>query len=672
MSSQITRFPYQDATLSIEQRVEDLLSRMEVEDKAGLMFQPMAPMGSDIDEAGMFGSPSMRKILDRRINHVNILQAPSAREIAEWHNAIQRQALESPLGIPFTISSDPRHSFSDNPAVSLLAGPYSQWPETLGFAALDDPELTERFADTVRREYLATGIRVALHPQLDLATEPRWARANGTFGESAEVASRLGSAYVRGLHGSEFGAESVSAMVKHFPGGGPQLNGEDPHFDYGREQVYPGGQFDLHLQPFLDAFAAGATQVMPYYGMPVGTEYEEVGFGFNKQIITDLLRNQLGFDGIVCSDWGILSRTFWGVESLSFEDRMIKSLDAGIDQWGGEFQPGVLVELVKSGRVDESRLDTSVRRLLREKFCLGLFDNPFVDADAADALVGTTEARAEALAAQTVAQVVLKNKAGVAHLPLSGQPRVYVEGIDPQALAGWANVVTTPGEADVAVIRIDAPWEPRGVPGDIEFFFHAGSLEFHEAALEHLRGVAAVVPTIVDVYLDRPAILAPVAEIASALTVNFGASAEAYIAILFGSGEPKGKLPFDIPSSMAAVEESRPDVPFDTVDPTFRFGDGLRFDDWTPAQRPDPASTTIEVIAPTSRYDLSKTPLKVILKDAQARAILDELLPELPRHPMIAFAKGMPVNTVLGMAAKEAPAGVIEELRSRLTALAPN
>src|ERR1700748_528141 len=124
MTTQTTRFPYQDASLSIDQRVDDLLSRMTLEDKAGLMFQPMAAMGTNFDEPGMFGSPSMRKILDRRINHVNILQAPSAREIAEWHNAIQREAAKSPLGIPFTISSDPRHSFSDNPAASLLAGPY--------------------------------------------------------------------------------------------------------------------------------------------------------------------------------------------------------------------------------------------------------------------------------------------------------------------------------------------------------------------------------------------------------------------------------------------------------------------------------------------------------------------------------------------------------------------
>ena len=663
------RFPYQDASLPIEQRVDDLLSRMTLEDKAGLMFQPMAPLGTDLDEPGMFGSPSMRKIIERRITHANILQGASARELAEWHNAVQRAALDTELGIPFTISSDPRHSFTNNPAAALLSGPFSQWPEFLGFGALDDPELTERFADTVRREYLAVGIRVALHPQIDLATEPRWARASGTFGSSAETTGRLGVAYVRGLQGAEVGPESVAAMAKHFPGGGPQLDGEDPHFDYGREQVYPGGRFELHLQPFRELIAAGVSQLMPYYGMPVGTEYEEVGFGFNKQIITGLLREELGFDGVVCTDWGILSRTFWGVEHLSYEERMLKALDAGVDQFGGEFQPRVLVELVRAGRVEESRLDVSVRRLLREKFRLGLFEHPFVDADAADAIVGAPEAREAGLAAQAASLTLLKND-GAVRLPLSGQPSVYIEGMAPEALAGWANVVPTPEEADLAIVRTSAPWEQRGVPGDIEFFFHAGSLEFHEEELARLRALAARLPLVLGVYLDRPAILAPVAELASALVADFGASDEAFAQVLFGAAEPKGRLPFEIPSSTAAVEVNLPDVPNDTADPTFPFGHGLRFEGWTPAVRPDAATTTSRVAPRFLRYDLS-TSVGTLLADPSARAVLEDLVPELPAHPMIALASGMPVEAVLSLAGDAAPDELLDALRTRLAALQP-
>ncbi|MER7705370.1 glycoside hydrolase family 3 N-terminal domain-containing protein [Kitasatospora sp. NPDC097605] len=573
------RFPYQDPTLTVDQRVEDLLSRLPLEDKAGLMFHPLGNTAA-LDEPGLFGMPSMATFLERRINHFNILWTSSARDLAAWHNHLQRTVLERPLGIPVTISSDPRHSFTDNPATALMAGPFSQWPEPLGFAAVGSPELVRRWADTVRREYLAVGIRVALHPQIDLATEPRWARISTTFGEDADLTSELAVAYVRGLQGEEVGAESVSAMAKHFPGGGPQLNGEDPHFPYGREQVYPGDNFDYHLKPFKAVIDAGVAQMMPYYGMPVGTGHEEVGFGFNKGIITDLLRRRLGYDGIVCTDWAILADKCWGVEELSYEERMLKSLAAGVDQFGGEFRPQVLVDLVRGGKVTEQRVDDSARRLLREKFRLGLFDRPYLDEAAADALVGAAEARAEGLAAQAAASVLLTNAAGgPARLPLApGGLKVYAEGLSAEALGERATLVATPEEADVAVLRLVAPFEPRGEAGSLESFFRAGSLDFPAEETERVRRICDAVPTVIDVYLDRPAILTGLAGCAASLTVNFGAAESAFVKVLFGEERPQGSLPFDLPSSMAAVEASRSDVPFDTADPLFRFGHGLRYE----------------------------------------------------------------------------------------------
>ena len=161
------------------------------------------------------------------------------------------------------------------------------------------------FGDIARQEYRAVGIHVALHPMADLATEPRWARIMHTFGEDAELAARLVAAYIRGFQGDELGPASVACMTKHFPGGGPQQDGEDPHFPYGKDQVYPGGMFEYHLQTFEAAFDAGTAQIMPYYGRPVGTELEEVGFGFNRDVITGLLRERYGFDGVVCTDWGL-------------------------------------------------------------------------------------------------------------------------------------------------------------------------------------------------------------------------------------------------------------------------------------------------------------------------------------------------------------------------------
>jgi len=662
--------PYQDPSLSPAQRAEDLLSRLPLEDKAGLMFQPLAALG-DFDASGPIGYPSTRTLLERRINHFNTLQAPSARELAQWANAVQTEVRKQPFAIPATISSDPRHAFGNNPGTGLAAGPFSQWPEPLGFGALDDPDLTERFGEVVRREYRAVGITLALHPQIDLATEPRWSRTGGTYGQNAATASRLGVAYVRGLQGEQLGPHSVAAMGKHFPGGGPQLDGEDPHFAYGKEQVYPGGLWDMHLQPFKDVLAAGISQIMPYYGVPMATEYEEVGFSFNREIVTDLLRRELGFDGIVCSDWGIIGATPWGVEHLIFEQRMVKALDAGIDQFGGEAIPEILIGLVRSGEVSESRIDESARRLLKEKFTLGLFDDPFVDAERAEVVVGATDARDAGIAAQCAAHTLLVNGTTKAHLPLERGISVYVEGMDPATLAGRAHVVASPEGADVAILRIAAPFEQRGVPGDLESFFHAGSIEFPAQDVEHIAAIASSAPTVVGVYLDRGAVLTPLLPHIDSLVAEFGASDEAFARVVFGEAEPRGRLPIELPSSTAAVEASRPDVPSDSADPAFEYGFGLRYEDWRPRPRPTDAERSATTVARRSggRYRLDRTSIGLLLKDPEARTVLAEDMPELFDHPMLNVSLGMDVRSAVAMVADGVDETRRHSLLSRLAAL---
>ncbi len=667
-----TQYPYQDPTLAPAQRAEDLLARLPLEDKVGLMFQPLTVIG-DFDVPGPIGYPSTRTLLERRISHFNTLQAPSVREMAEWANAVQHEIRErQPFAVPATISSDPRHAFGNNPGTGMAAGPFSQWPEQLGFGALDDPELTERFADTVRREYRAVGIALGLHPQIDLATDPRWSRAGGTFGQSVEVTKRLALAYVRGLQGEKLGPQSVAAMGKHFPGGGPQKDGEDPHFDYGREQVYPGDTWDMHLEPFEEVLEGGISQIMPYYGVPIGTEYDELGFSFNTQIVNGLLRDKLGFDGIVCSDWGILSATPWGVEHLSFEQRMVKALEAGIDQFGGEARPDILLRLVANGQVSEERINTSARRLLREKLTLGLFDEPIVDVERAELTVGTPEARAAGLAAQAAAHTLLTNHEGPAHLPLEKNINVYVEGMDPVVLAGRANVVATPAEADVAVLRLATPFEQRGAPGDLESFFHAGSLDFPADDVAHVAAISAQVPTVIDVYLDRAAVLSPLVPLASAIVAEFGASDEALARVLFGEAAPQGKLPFELPSSMAEIEASRPDVPSDTPNPAFPFGHGLRYqDDWTPRPQPTEAERADTTLSRPrgGRYRLHRTSLGLLLKDPEAKAVLTEDLPQLFSHPMLNVSLGMDIETVTTMVAPDLPAETRAAIFARLAAL---
>jgi beta-glucosidase len=574
------------AAETVDQRADDLLHRMTLAEKAGMLFQTMIVVGSgDLAERNStFRVASAEHMINSQLlTHFNVVRAAEdAWALADWHNRLQELAASTRLGIPITLSTDPRNHFTENVGTAATAGSFSQWPETLGLAAIGSYELVERFADIARQEYLAVGLRLALHPQIDLATEPRWSRISGGFGEDADLASALVQAYIRGFQGEQLGPESVSTMTKHFPGGGPQKDGEDPHFAYGREQVYPGNNFEYHLKPFRAAIAAGAAQIMPYYGMPVGTQYDEVAFAFNKAIITDLLRGELGFDGIVCTDWGLVTGTTilgqpmparaWGVEHLA---RVEMILNAGCDQFGGEARPELVVQLVEQGRITEERIDASVRRLLREKFVLGLFDDPYVDPDHAAATVGRAEFLTAGADAHRRAYTLLTNHDQI--LPLRKGRRIYLEGISEAVASAYGEVVADPAAADVALLRLKAPYEPR--PGGFEAMFHAGSLEFPAAERDHHAAICSAVPTIIDVYLDRPAVLTDLARGASAVLGSYGSSDGAFLDVVFGTAQPEGSLPFDLPRSMAAVEASRSDVPFDTADPLFTFGHGLRYGD---------------------------------------------------------------------------------------------
>jgi beta-glucosidase len=238
----------------------------------------------------------------------------------------------------------------------------------------------------------------------------------------------------------------------------------------------------------------------------------------------------------------------------------------------------VVVELVRSGQIPESRLDRSVRRLLRDKFRLGLFDNPYVDPDAAERVVGSADFRAAGEQAQRKSIVLLKNGNGSAGptLPLSGRPRIYVENIDPAVAATYGEVVQTPGDADLAILRLKAPYEQR--EGNfLERLFHAGDLDFKEPEKSRILGIVAQVPTIVDIYLDRAAVIPELAAGAAALLANFGASDAAVLDIIFGRSAPSGRLPFELPSSMDAVRRQKPDVPYDSANPLFLFGHGLTY-----------------------------------------------------------------------------------------------
>jgi beta-glucosidase len=572
---------YQDPSLPVDRRVEDLLGRMTVAEKAAMMFQPStAPAGDGLSEEEALGA-ARRYAGDVGISHFNVLGGEDSVAVAQWHNTLQEIAEGTRLGIPVTLSTDPRHGFRSNLFTGQALDSLSRWPDYPGIAAIGDVDAARVFGETMRRELLAMGVRVLLGPMADIFSEPRWSRGSGTFGEDPERVAALTVAFIQALRGGrELGPESVAAVVKHFPGGGPQLKGDDAHDPRYPEQVYPGGRQDLHLRPFERAFAAGATQVMTYYGKPVGTSWPEVGFAFNEPVVRDILRRRLGFDGIVVTDWNLLeSETMaglefgpngWGLEHLTPLERAAIALDVGVDQFGGDRNAALIEELVDSGRVAESRLDESVRRLLREKFRLGLFENRRVDTAATAAICGSPELAANGVDAQERSLVLLVDAPRVPE-----GARVLLEGVDPLAAIGAGLVpVDSAEEADAVIVRIDSPFEPgRGSLGD---FFRGGSLEFSAEDVDRIAGYAASAPVHVSVYLERPAVLTPLAGIAAVLVGDFGASDEVVLSALTGRTAMGGVLPFDIPSSMEAVEASREDVPFDTADPLFRAGFGIR------------------------------------------------------------------------------------------------
>jgi beta-glucosidase len=582
---------YEDPRRPIEARVEDLLSQMTLEEKAGLMFMNGVVVNDDgslaekPDQQG-WGDIALHDVNERLLNHFNIWLIPGASQLAFWQNNLQKLAEESRLGIPITIASDPRNHFSDN-IFAIAASEFSQWCETLGFAAIGDPALVREFADVVRQEYLATGIRVALHPQIDLATEPRWARVYNTFGEDAHLSAELGKAYILGLQGEQLGPHSVACMTKHFPGGGPQKEGLDPHFPFQKGQVYPGNNFDYHLIPFEAAIEVGTASMMPYYGVPVGQTDEEVAMSFNKAIITGLLREKCGYDGVVCTDWGLITDVpmgpdvvwparAWGVEHLSRAERVLKVLEAGVDQFGGENAPELVVELVRDGRISEARIDQSIRRLLRQKFQLGLFDNPFVDLAQVPEVVGCSDFQTACTVTQRRAMTLLKNEDSV--LPLKGRPSIYVKNIDPAMAAEYGDVVALPEGVDFAILRIKTPYYP--IPSDIFLVstFHHGDLDFKGEKLEEILTLLRMVPTIVVIYLDRAAVIPEISREAKGLLADFGASDAAVLDVVFGRSRPQGKLPLELPSSMEAVRSQKEDVPYDSENPLYPYGFGLSYE----------------------------------------------------------------------------------------------
>lgn len=468
---------YEDWRLSPDERAKDLASKMTIEQIAGLMLysrHQAIPAGSKGWFAGSYGGKPFEEsganpwdLTDEQIEflskdhlrHILITTVQSPQTAARWNNNIQAFAEGTGFGIPANNSSDPRHGSDSSTEFNAGAGGnISMWPEPLGLAATFDPEMVKKFGEIASREYRALGITTALSPQIDIATDPRWFRFSGTFGEDSMLSTDMAQAYVEGFQNSEgekeisegWGYDSVNAMVKHWPGGGSGEAGRDAHYGYGKYAVYPGGNFEEHVIPFvkgafnLPGKTRMASAVMPYYTISVDQDPvngENVGNSYNSYIINDLLRKTYGYDGVVCTDWVITDDepenidTFiggkpWGVEHLTVAERHYKLIMAGVDQFGGNNEAGPILEAYQMGIAEHGeahmreRFEESAVRLLKNIFRLGLFENAYLKVEESAQVVGKPEYMQEGYEAQLKSIVMLKNKDNV--LPLSKESVVYI------------------------------------------------------------------------------------------------------------------------------------------------------------------------------------------------------------------------------------------------------
>jgi len=514
--------PYCDWRLDADARARDLAARLSVEEIAGLMLysphqmvpslpgEPFASTYGDrpFPEAGCPAwelTDQQRRMLEvDHIRHVLVLKLADPDTAARWNNALQALAESLPWGVPINTSTDPRHGAAGGAEFKSVARGVSRWPEGLGMAALFSPEACREFAVIAAREYRALGITTALGPQIDLGTEPRWMRLEDTWGPHPELVTDYTRAFCDGLQTSDtadgWGAHSVAAMVKHWPGGGTGEGGRDAHYAFGAYAVYPGGNARTHLEPFVKgAFAlagptGAAAAVMPYY--TVSTAYPQpegggVGNSYNRHLIADLLRGEHGYDGVVCTDWGITgdpaptmdsfgSRCF-GVAHLSVAERHLLAIDNGVDQFGGNSEMAPVLEAYRLGAARDgeaamrARFERSAVRLLRTFFRCGLFENPYLVPAESAALVGEDAFVAAGYAAQLGSLVLLKNRGGA---PLASGMKIWVpectraarpgffrttlpattfDPVDAEALGERLVRVADPADADAAVVFVESP-----------------------------------------------------------------------------------------------------------------------------------------------------------------------------------------------------------------------
>lgn len=619
---------YEDWRLSPAERSKDLLSKMSLEDKAGFMLisstrlendwafergKDTGPIGSGFNEVDLVSpiniftrkplpypmlsaAGTTKAVTKLHERHFIVRANPPVKILAEWANNLQALCESDGLGIPAIITSNPRNHSTSDASLGLSVGTtvFSTWPGELGMAAMRDFELTRTFADIARQEWLATGIRKGYMYMADLATEPRWQRTEGTFGEDAKLAAKMIREIVLGFQGESLNDSSVALTTKHFPGGGSAEGGQDPHFDWGKRAVFPGGMFDNNVIPFKAAIDAGTSSIMPYYSFPVGTQYDELAYAFNKKVLQDLLREKLGFDGIINSDTGPIEMMPWGVEDLNMVQRYKLAIEAGVNIFSGSADPTKLIETLTTHPELMSLVDDSVHRLLLEKFKLGIFENPYVDVDAAVSTVGKAEFQQQADIAHRKSIVLLRNGSErTPVLPLKTKTKVYFEShqnsqgksinnvFSPESNNWDIEFVKTPQEADIVLLWL--------IPKTKSLFASDGStlhvsLSENGIDVAHVNQIIKTKPTILVINYTNPWAIDEIynddQNDPNAILATFGSTPEALLDVITGKFNPSGKMPFSTPVSNEAALNQKTDVPGYLEDPDyalFDFGEGLSY-----------------------------------------------------------------------------------------------
>ncbi|TAH04715.1 MAG: glycoside hydrolase family 3 protein [Sphingobacteriales bacterium] len=617
---------YEDWRLAPAARAKDLVSKMSVEQKVGFMListtrlkndwsfeapKNTEPITADFNETDLIQTINMfskqplpiaimsaagttKAVTQYHLRHFILRVNTATKTIAAWSNNLQALCESEALGIPAIVASNPRNHITRDASIGLSVGKttFSAWPGELGLSATRDLKLVRNFANIARQEWAAVGLRKGYMYMADLSTEPRWQRVEGTFGEDAHWVAKMTTEIVLGFQGNKLSNTSVALTTKHFPGGGATEGGQDPHFNWGKNEVFPGGMFNNNLIPFKAAIKAGTSSIMPYYSIPNNTQYEKVAYAYNKEVLQNLLRKQLDFKGIINSDTGPIEMMPWGAENLSIKERYKKTLEAGVNIYSGSADPAPLLETVKSGMVNMALIDHSVTLLLIEKFELGLFENPYVDEDAAEKLVGNKNFQQQAAIAFRKSIVLLRNQEHA--LPLKPNTKIYFEayvqkkGVNAGTVYTPSNnnypieFVQTSEEADVIVVWV--------TPGAKSLFDADGSplylsLSKNGVDTAYINKLTAKKPTVLLINYTNPWVINEIYNekrkgTIKAVLATFGTTADAVLDVLTGTFNPTGKMPFTTPVSEAAAQNQLSDVPGYLKGPgyaLFKYNEGLSY-----------------------------------------------------------------------------------------------